>query len=311
MHHLVEVVFLVGYQHLEVFMHRLAIRREQIPGILRDYLVMTIGTLCIALALNIFLDPNNVIFGGVTGIAAMLKTLLGLPIGVTSLVLNIPLFIIGLKRLGGFVFGLRTIFATVMLSVFIDLTANRVGQFVQREPLLYIAYGALLSGIGTGLVLRVGGTTGGVDIVARLLQQWRGIRPGQSMLISSVVVFGAAGWIYGATPVLYALLLAFIETRVIDIVLEGFSDGRSALIVSDKPEAIRDAVLHDLDRGVTMLEGRGGYSGRERAVLMCVISQAEIAILKKMIYNIDPRAFVVMTEAVEVLGEGFRPAKAE
>ncbi|KPL85654.1 hypothetical protein SE18_17990 [Herpetosiphon geysericola] len=281
------------------------------PGILRDYLVMTIGTLCIALALNIFLEPNNVIFGGVTGIAAMLKTLFGLPIGITSLALNIPLFLVGLKRLGGFVFGLRTIFATVMLSVFIDVTANRVGQFVQREPLLYIAYGALLSGIGTGLVLRVGGTTGGVDIVARLLQQWRGIRPGQSMLIASVVVFGAAGWIYGATPVLYALLLAFIETRVIDIVLEGFSDGRSALIVSNKPEAIRDAVLHDLDRGVTMLEGRGGYSGQERAVLMCVISQAEITILKKLIYNIDPRAFVVMTEAVEVLGEGFRPAKAE
>ncbi len=285
------------------------ITREKLPGIARDYLLMTIGTACIALALNIFLVPNNIIFGGLTGIATILNSLFGLPIGVTSLVLNIPLFAIGLRRLGGFAFGLRTVYATVMLSLLIDLTAGQVGRFVQTDPLIYTCYGGLISGLGVGLVFRAGGTTGGVDIVARLIEQWRGVRPGQSMLVIGVVIFAAAGWIYGPTPVLFALLLAFIESRVVDIVIEGFSYARSALIISQHPEEIRTVLLADLGRGVTVLEGRGGYTGQESSVLMCVVSQSEISQLKKLIAAIDPKAFVVISEAAEVLGEGFRSAK--
>lgn len=285
------------------------ITREKLPGIVRDYVLMTIGSACIALALNIFLVPNNVIFGGLTGIATILNTLFGFPIGVTSLILNIPLFVVGLRYLGGFAFGTRTMYSTVMLSLLIDLTAGRVGRFVQTDPLIYTCYGGLLSGFGVGLVFRAGGTTGGVDIVARLLERWHGVRPGQAMLVIGVLIFAAAGWIYGPTPVLYALLLAFIESRVVDIVIEGFSYVRSALIISQHPEAIQASLLHDLGRGVTVLEGRGGYTGQESSVLMCVVTQAEVSFLKNIVSTIDPKAFVVITEAAEVLGEGFRAVK--
>ncbi|HYF65945.1 MAG TPA: YitT family protein [Herpetosiphonaceae bacterium] len=285
------------------------ITRQKLPGIIRDYILMTIGSACIALALNIFLVPNNVVFGGLTGIATIINSLFGFPIGVTSLVLNIPLFIIGLRRLGGWAFGLRTIYATLMLSLLIDLTAGRVDGFVQKDPLIYTCYGGLLSGLGVGLVFRAGSTTGGVDIVARLLEQWRGVRPGQAMLVMSVLVFLAAGWIYGPEPVLFALLLAFIESRVVDVVIEGFSYLRSAIIISRRPDEIRAVLLHDLGRGVTVLEGRGGYTNQESSVLMCVVTQAEVSVLKKMVAQIDGDAFVVISEAAEVLGEGFRSVK--
>lgn len=285
------------------------ITRQKLPGIIRDYVIMTIGSACIALALNIFLVPNNVVFGGLTGIATIINSLFGFPIGVTSLVLNIPLFAIGLRRLGGWAFGLRTIYATLMLSLLIDLTAGRVDSFVQNDPLIYTCYGGLLSGLGVGLVFRAGSTTGGVDIVARLLEQWRGVRPGQAMLVMSVLIFLAAGWIYGPEPVLYALLLAFIESRVVDVVIEGFSYLRSAIIISRRPDEIREVLLHDLGRGVTVLEGRGGYTNQENSVLMCVVTQAEVSVLKKMVAQIDGDAFVVISEAAEVLGEGFRSVR--
>ena len=289
--------------------HEPLITREKLPGIVRDYVLMTIGAIFIALALNIFLVPNNVVFGGLTGIATILFSLFGWPIGVTSLLLNIPLFIVGLRRLGGLVFGLRTVFATVVLSLAIDLSAGSVARFTQSDPLIYTCYGGLLSGLGVGLVLRANGTTGGVDIVARLLEQWRGVRLGQSMLGISAVIFVAAGFLYGPTSVIYALLLAYIESRTVDVVLEGFSYARSAIIVSQYPTEIQAALLHDLGRGVTVLEGRGGYTGQTSSVLMCIVTQSEISFVKKLIAQIDPNAFVIISEVAEVLGEGFRPAK--
>ena len=287
------------------------ITREKLPGIIRDYLLMTIGSACLALALNIFLVPNNIVFGGLTGIATIINTLTNLPIGITSLVLNIPLFMIGFRRLGGLVFGLRTMFATVMMSLLIDFTAGRVDRFVQNDPLIYTFYGGMLSGLGAGLVLRAGGTTGGTDIIAKLLQRWRGIRPGQALLALSVIIFAAAGYVYGTKPVLYALLVAFIEAQVVDVVIDGFHYGRKAIIVSNHPDAIRDAVLRELDRGVTVLEGRGGYTDEERMVLMCIVMQSEVVALKSIIHEADPHAFVVISATSEVLGEGFRPVKSE
>ena len=277
--------------------------------LLAEYVQLTVGTLCIAVAINIFMIPNNVVSGGLTGVAQILFTLFNTPVGITTLIMNIPLFVIGWRYLGGVTFGARTVYATILLSLAIDALAPLRTRFIIQEPLLYVFYGGLLDGIGIGLVFRVRGTTGGTDIIARLLQEWFGMRPGQALLGLNVAVLALAAWSYGATSVLYAALVSFIGGRVIDIVLSGFSYARSAIIISNHSDAIRSAVLAEIGRGVTVLEGSGGYTATNRPVLLCVVSQSEESFLKTLIWRIDPAAFVVISEAAEVLGEGFKVRK--
>ncbi|HEX9373498.1 MAG TPA: YitT family protein [Roseiflexaceae bacterium] len=274
--------------------------------VIRDYTLMTAGALLAALAVDLFLVPNDVVAGGVTGAAMLLRTLFGTPVGLVTLLANIPLFIIGLRALGGFVFGVRTLYATVVMSLAIDLLAPYVRP-VTGDPLLYTLYGGLLDGVGVGLVFRARGTTGGIDIVARLVEQRYGVQPGRSMLAMNLLVFGAAFVGYGPEKVLYALLVAFVGSLALDYTLGAGTGARQALIVTAQPEAITHALLHDLRRGVTVLEGQGGYTGASRSVLLCVVGRAEISFLKAIVGQADPQAFVTIGEASEVLGEGFRP----
>lgn len=273
---------------------------------LRDYLLLTVGALLIALSVDIFLIPNNVVTGGITGAAIMLRSFLGTPVGLVSLLANIPLFILGVRSLGGLVFGLRTFYATILMSLAIDLLAPYVRPVV-GDPLLYTLYGGLLDGLGVGLVFRARGTTGGIDIVARLIERRYGTLPGRSMLVINVAVFGIAGLFFGPEKVLYALLVAFISSRALDFTLGAGTGSRQALIVTTQPDAITQALLHDLGRGVTLLEGYGGYTGASRAVLLCVVGRAELSFLKAIVGSADPHAFVVIGDASEVIGEGFIP----
>jgi uncharacterized membrane-anchored protein YitT (DUF2179 family) len=281
-------------------------RLRRILPLARDYLMLTAGALCVALAVDVFLVPNHVVAGGVTGVAILLHTLLGTPVGLVVLLINAPLFWLGVRSLGGVTFGVRTVYATVVLALAIDAFAPIGRGLVVRDPLLYTFYGGLLDGLGLGLVFRGHGTTGGIDIVARLLERRWGWPLGQSILALDAFVFAAAGWIYGATPVLYALLVAFISSRVVNIVQEGVAYARSALIVTGKPEEVREAVLRDLSRGLTMLEGKGGYTSATRAVLLCVVARSEESVLTDLVASVDPAAFVVISDAVTVLGQGFK-----
>lgn len=276
---------------------------------LRDYLIMTIGAVCVAISVDLFLAPNNVVTGGVTGVAMILNDLFGLPIGLAVLVMNVPLLIAGFRYLGGFVFGVRTIYATVAMSLAIDLLAPYINQYLQApsDPLLYTLYGGLLDGVGIGLVFRVQGTTGGVDIIARFLQRWRGIQMGRSLLAMNALIFAAAASIFSLDKVLYALLAAFISGRTIDVVLEGASYARQAIIISSQPDQIRMAIIERLGRGVTELPGRGGFTAAERTVLLSVVAQSEVSVLKAVVRECDPQAFVVFSNVNEVLGEGFKP----
>ncbi|KAB8142485.1 YitT family protein [Chloroflexia bacterium SDU3-3] len=280
-------------------------KMKQIWPVLKDYTMMTVGAVLVAASINLFFVPNNVVTGGIMGVAMMLYSFFGLPIGVVTLAANIPLFIIGWRQLGGFMFGVRTLYATVVVSVAIDLLAPFMHS-VTKDPLLYILYGALLDGIGVGLVFRARGTTGGIDILARLLEQRFGIQPGRSLLVMNIVVFGGAFFSYGSEPVLYAILAAFIGSFVLDYTLAAGGSARQALIISSKPEAVTHALLHDLGRGVTMLEGKGGYTGDQRAVLLCVVSRNEISFVKNIVSAADPHAFLIIGDVSEVLGEGFR-----
>lgn len=279
--------------------------RRLLP-ILRDYLLMTAGALLVAASVNMFLVPNDVVTGGLTGGAMLLRTFFGTPVGLVTLLANIPLLVIGFRALGGIVFGIRTIYATVVMSVAIDALAPYMPA-VSADPLLYTLYGGLLDGIGVGLVFRARGTTGGIDIVARLLEQRRAIRPGRAMLAMNLLVFGVAFFAYGPEKVLYAVLAAFVAGIGLDYTLAAGSGARQALIVTGEPEAITAALLHDLGRGVTVLAGRGGYTGEERTVLLCVVARSEISFVNQIVSRADPHAFVVIGEAQEVIGEGFRP----
>ncbi len=268
--------------------------------------MMTAGALLAALAVDFFLVPNNVVTGGITGGAILLHTFFGTPIGLLTLLVNIPLFVIGFRSLGGLVFGIRTLYATVVMSLAIDILMP-YARPITGDPLLYTLYGGLLDGLGVGLVFRARGTTGGIDILARLIEQHTGIQPGRSMLGMNLLVFAAAFFGYGPDKALYALLTSFVGSLALDYTLGAGMGARQALIVTAQPDAITQALLHDLGRGVTVLDAHGGYTGTARDVLLCVVGRAEISFLKAIVSQADPHAFVIIGEANEVIGEGFRP----
>jgi uncharacterized membrane-anchored protein YitT (DUF2179 family) len=272
----------------------------------RDLVLLTGGALLIALAVDLFLVPNDVVSGGLTGAAQLAHTWLGTPVGLVTLALNIPLLILGVRTLGGFVFGVRTIYATVVMSVAIDLLAPYVRP-VTADPLLYTLYGGLLDGIGMGLVFRARGTTGGTDVIARWLELRRGVRPGRAIAGINAGILAGAFFAYGAEKVLYAVLVAFVAGLALDYTLSAGSGARQALIVTSRPDELTAALVHDLGRGVTVIEGRGAYTGADRAVLLCVVARAEISPLRALVAASDPRAFVIIGEVSEVIGEGFRP----
>jgi uncharacterized membrane-anchored protein YitT (DUF2179 family) len=272
-----------------------------------DYVLLTMGATLLALNIALLLVPNKIVSGGATGIATILYYVLGTQVGTMVLIINIPLFIAGVKWGGGMRFAVRTIYATVLMSVLADLFAVWLKDVPSiTDPLLFVLYGGLLDGLGMGLVFRGQGTTGGTDVVARLLHHWKGIPFGTTILVVNAIILIGAAAVFGLEAALYALILTFVAARVVDVVQGENNYGRAAIIISSKAGDIRASVLTVLERGVTVLEGRGGYTEAGLEVLYCVVSRGEVSILKRLVQSIDPRAFVVITEASEVLGEGFR-----
>ncbi len=280
-------------------------RWQDAPRILLEYLIITAGAFLVALAADVFLIPNQVVSGGITGVAIILYYLIGTPVGVVTLLLNIPLFIAGVRWGGGLTTGIRTVYAVIIMSFFIDFLQGRVPA-VTRDPLLYTIYGGIIDGLGLGLVLRFRGTTGGTDIIARLAKRFMGLNYGFTLLITNVIVLGAAAFIFGMEPAMYAIILAAISSKVIDLVQEGVQSARAAVIVTHRPYEVRQAILRELERGVTVLEGRGGYTGIRREVLLCAVQRNEISRLKYILHQVDPDAFVIIHAVHEVLGEGFQ-----
>lgn len=273
-------------------------------GIVFDYAQILLGSLLVAIGTNMFFVPNNVVSGGVVGVSIILHRLLGTPVGLVTLALNVPLVWLGWKYAGGMRFFVRTVVAVVVMSLAIDLSAPFITAPTQ-DRLLVICYGGLLDGLGLGLVFRGRGTTGGTDVLARLAHKHLGIGVGQALLTMNVVIFLAAGFVFGAEAVMVALALAFVSARVMDLVQEGFSAARTAIIISHEPEAVKQAVLHRLGRGVTILHGQGGFTGEPRPVLYVVLAPHEVGRLKRLVARVDAQAFVAITPAQEVLGEGF------
>ncbi len=279
-------------------------------GVAFDYAQIVLGSLLVAAGTNLFFVPNNVVSGGVTGIAIIAHHLLRTPVGAVVLLANLPLLWLGWRYAGGMRFFVRTAVSVVVLSVGIDLSAPFLAP-PTHDRLLVICYGGLVDGLGMGLVFRGRGTTGGTDILARLAHRHLGVGIGQALLAINVAIFGAAAFVFGAEAVMVALALAFVSARVLDLVQAGFSAARAALVISTRPEEVRRAVLDTLGRGLTVLRGQGGFTGEERPVLYVVVASHEVGRLKRLIAQVDPAAFLAITPAQEVLGEGFAPHAGE
>jgi uncharacterized membrane-anchored protein YitT (DUF2179 family) len=294
--------------------------KKYIPTI-RGYGLIIVASALQALALRLFFIPADLASGGVSGIAQLINHYTDWPIGLMVLIGNIPLFLLGWRFLGGRRFAMRTATAILTFSLLTDLllqtpifAPNGIGteliNDLQGDLLLSSLYGAIVGGIGFGLVYRASGTSGGSDILARILNNWRGISMTQSYLMVDTAVILGAGLIFGWKEALYALIALYVSGLVAETTLEGGGTVRTAMIVTAKPDEVSERIMDRLLRGVTILEGTGAYTKAERPVLYCVISRAEVSRLKAIVNEVDPRAFMVVGYAHEALGEGFRPLKS-
>ncbi|HNB52068.1 MAG TPA: YitT family protein [Anaerolineales bacterium] len=275
---------------------------------IQDYFYILLGTLLQAVALHLFFLSANLATGGVAGIAQMIHHYTNWPIGLMVFIGNLPLFGLGWRYLGGRRFVTRTAVAIISYSLFVDLLPPFMPADGLTEDLVLNAlYGAVVAGIGYGLVYRGQGTSGGSDILARILNRWRGVPMTQSYLMVDTLVILSAGFVFGWEEALYAVITLYVSGIVAETTFEGRGMVRTALLVTSQPEAVARQVLEVLQRGVTIVPAIGGYTGEPRSVLYCVVSRSEIVQLKTIVQEIDPRAFMVVGQAYEALGEGFRP----
>jgi uncharacterized membrane-anchored protein YitT (DUF2179 family) len=276
----------------------------------RDYLLILTGALVQAIGIRLFFIPAELASGGVSGIAQLINKFTGWPIGLMVFIGNIPLFILGWRFLGGRRFALRTAVAVITYSFFVDfLTLFLPANGLTDDILLNSLYGAVVCGIGFGLVYRAQGTSGGSDVLARILNHWRGISMTQSyMVVDSAVILGA-GFIFGWKQALYALIALYVSGLTAETTLEGAGTVRTALVITRDPEVVARKILDEMERGVTLIPGTGAYTGAARTVLYCVVTRSEIVMLKTIVHAADPQAFMVIGQAHEALGEGFKPLK--
>jgi uncharacterized membrane-anchored protein YitT (DUF2179 family) len=272
---------------------------------IKDYIMITIGAIITALSLVILTVPNKIAAGGVSGVATILYHMFGFKVGIVILVINVPLFLVAIYVLGGRI-GIKTLWGIIVLSLTVDILSP-ILQPLTNEFILASIYGGVLAGVGLGLVFRGGGTTGGTDLIAALTSYFfPHFSIGQGLFLIDGLVIVLAGIVFDVELALYAAITIFVSTKIIDIIQEGFNITKSVFIISDQSKEIKDEILIKMRRGVTALKGYGGYSGREKDVLMVTINRAEITKIKNLIREIDEDAFVIMNEAHEVLGEGFK-----
>ena len=285
---------------------------NKLTHILKTYGLITLASAIYALGFNWFYRPNSIAFGGMTGAAQIINALVPqVPVGALVIVMNIPLFLLGWKLIGGKLL-LTSLFAMAISSVFIDLL-GALYSFQPMDPMLACVFGGLLLGTGLGIIFSQGSTTGGTDLLARLLKlrlTW--LPMGKLMMAVDLVVIVATAAVFRSLyAALYGLIALTISSYMIDRVLYGLDTAKVAYIISDRWEEIAAVILEDLDRGVTILRGQGGYSRTDKNVLMCAFKQRQIVRIKQLVKQTDPGAFLIVCPAYEVLGDGFRAYSPE
>ncbi|NOU97528.1 DUF2179 domain-containing protein [Paenibacillus sp. LMG 31456] len=279
---------------------------------LHSILPILLGTAIYAFGLHYFVISNELMEGGITGIALLLNYIFQFPPSISTLVINVPLFLLGWKFLGKETM-FYSIIGTVSLSLFLWIMEWLIQHKwlvpfrTEHDYFLVTAYAGLTLGIGLGLVFRYGGTTGGSDIIARIGQKWKGWSMGQVILLFDGLVIGTAFFFIPKEKILYTLVAVFITTKVIDIIIEGAYAARAFTIITDHAEELVTMISEQTDRGATIIPAIGGYSRQNKNVVYCVVYRQEMKRLKDLTRSIDPHAFIIINEVHDVLGEGFKP----
>lgn len=273
-----------------------------------SYALITLGAFILAAGFVFFISPYKIVPGGVYGIGIVAHHLMGVPIGLTGLILNIPLTLIGIKLLGP-KFGVKTVVGFFLSSGFIDGLTYLYGEtpLVENDPLLSSIFGGVLVGAGLGLIFKARATSGGSDIIAMIVTKYTRIPLGQALILvdSVIVIAGLVAFGDWRIP-LYSWIVIYVTGKVIDGILEGISYEKTLFIISDKHELIKNKILFDLKRGGTILPGKGMYNGADKQVLFVNVNRREVAILQDYIHHVDPKAFLTVIDASEILGEGFK-----
>lgn len=267
------------------------------------YMQIFFGCLVGACAYPLFLVPNNVAPGGVTGVATIINFVFGTPVGTVSFILNVPLFILAYASLGRQFF-IRSIIATFVFSIFIDILPFKP---ITDNLLLASIYGGITLGFGLGLILRGGATTGGTDLIARIINsKIKFVSIGMILFVCDLCVITAAGIVMGAELALYAIINIFVVSFILDITMQGLNRCKACYIISNKPEQTRESLMKGLSRGTTIIHATGGYTMQEKPILLCIVNPRETFVVKNIVQEVDSKAFMFITEAHEVLGEGFK-----
>jgi len=277
--------------------------RKNFPWQLLKHLVgIILGATIVSVSINTLIIPNQIADGGVTGIAIILHYLFHWPVSWTILLLNLPLFILGL-RLVGRKFLVYSVVGVSVLSVMLSLTTHLPA--LTHDTLLAVISAGVLSGIGMGIIFRSSGSLGGTDILAVLFARTTAFSVGQILLGIDGMIFLAVAVLFRPEMAMYALIYMFIATRVVDMVQEGLSHSKSVMVMTTRPQEIANEFMKQLDRGVTLFQATGAFSGEAKQVVYCVISRTELSQVKKIIRDQDSQAFVAISEVPEVVGEGF------
>lgn len=275
------------------------VKKNNSKNMFIKYLFLFIGSILAAVGLEIFLIPNNIIDGGVVGISIMLSYLSHYPLGLFVFCLNIPFLILGYNHIGK-TFVISTLFSISSLSIWVTFLRPIPG--LTEDLLLAAVFGGITLGIGVGLIIRYGGSLDGTEIIAIILDKKTGFSVGEIVMFFNLFILSSAGLVFGWDKAMYSLIAYFIAFKMIDITIEGLDETKSVMIISEDSEVIAEKVMARLGRGVTILSGKGGYSGEERNVLYLVITRLEIVKLKVIIDEIDPNAFVTISGVHEVMG---------
>jgi uncharacterized membrane-anchored protein YitT (DUF2179 family) len=283
-------------------------QKNKILRILSEYLLVSLGTFFIALSLHLFLAPNTIAPGGVSGLSIIIEKVTGIPIFITNLAFNVPLFLAGLFVLGR-AFGAKTGYATLLLSLMLWALGEFGGDlYATKDVLLASVFGGILTGLGVGLVFRNRASTGGTDLAGSILNRFfPHISTAKLMMTLDIMVIVLAGIASGNIETsLYSMIALYIIVKVADFIVEGLDYSKQFMIITERPDEIGVQINQQIRRGVTSLKGRGMYSGSEREVLLCVVNRSEVIHVKEIVKQIDSRAFVMVSTVHEVLGEGFR-----
>ena len=268
-------------------------------------LVITIiGTFIYAVGVNLFLVPHHFLAGGITGIAMILYYLMDLPIGITNLVLNVPILLLSLKYMGKF-YTVVTILGTVTLSLFIDLTAFMSDWMVVKEPLVAAISGGVVMGVAMGILYRYNSNTGGLDVVGAIIKKFYNLEIGYVVFALNFIIIMSSAFIFTLEPAICTLIAMYINATVSSRIVIGFAQRKAAFIVSDKPLEVADTILRNIHHGATLLYGQGAFSGKDKKIVFAIVDLTQITKLRHFIEDVDPHAFLFIMNTTDVIGTGF------